>query len=43
MADCYITSTGSYLPGDPIDNQSIDQYLGEEDLPSLEVPRFKLG
>lgn len=28
MTDCFITSTGSYLPGDPIDNQSIDQYLG---------------
>ena len=29
MTDCYITSTGSYLPGKPIDNQSIDQYLGK--------------
>ena len=29
MTDCYITSTGSYLPGEPIDNQSIDQYLGK--------------
>jgi len=28
MADCYITSTGSYLPGEPVDNQSINQYLG---------------
>jgi 3-oxoacyl-[acyl-carrier-protein] synthase-3 len=28
MADCYITSTGSYLPGDPVDNESINQYLG---------------
>lgn len=28
MAECYITSTGSYLPGDPVDNQSINQYLG---------------
>lgn len=28
MADCYITSTGSYLPGDPIDNEHISQYLG---------------
>ncbi len=29
MTDCYITSTGSYLPGDPIDNKSIAQYLGK--------------
>lgn len=29
MADCYITSTGSYLPGDPVDNKSINQYLGK--------------
>ena len=28
MADCYITSTGSFLPGNPVDNQSINQYLG---------------
>ena len=28
MADCYITSTGSYLPGEPIDSESINQYLG---------------
>jgi len=28
MADCYITSTGSYLPGDPVDNDTIHQYLG---------------
>ena len=28
MTNCYITSTGSYLPGDPVDNQSINQYLG---------------
>jgi len=28
MSDCYITSTGSYLPGAPVDNQSINQYLG---------------
>lgn len=28
MSDCYITSTGSYLPGDSVDNQSINQYLG---------------
>ena len=28
MADCYITSTGSYLPGEAVDNESIDQYLG---------------
>jgi len=29
MADCYITSTGSYLPGEPVDNESINQYLGQ--------------
>ena len=29
MTDCYITSTGSYLPGNPVDNQSIEQYLGK--------------
>ena len=29
MADCFITSTGSYLPGNPIDNESIQQYLGK--------------
>jgi 3-oxoacyl-[acyl-carrier-protein] synthase-3 len=28
MADCYITSTGSYLPGEAVDNESINQYLG---------------
>lgn len=28
MADCYITSTGSYLPGDPVDNKEINRYLG---------------
>ena len=28
MADCYITSTGSFLPGEPVDNESINQYLG---------------
>jgi len=28
MNECYITSTGSYLPGGPIDNQDINQYLG---------------
>ncbi len=28
MTNCYITSTGSYLPGDPVDNESINQYLG---------------
>ncbi len=28
MSDCYITSTGSYLPGAPVDNESIAQYLG---------------
>ncbi len=28
MADCYITSTGSYLPGTPVENQDIHHYLG---------------
>jgi 3-oxoacyl-[acyl-carrier-protein] synthase-3 len=28
MAHCYITSTGSYLPGDPVDNANIHHYLG---------------
>ena len=28
MADCYITSTGSYLPGEPVDNDHIHDYLG---------------
>src|SRR5258706_13112926 len=28
MTDCYITSTGSYLPGEPVDNEHIEQYLG---------------
>ncbi len=28
MANCYITSTGSYLPGEPVDNENIEQYLG---------------
>lgn len=29
MSDCYITSTGAYLPGKPINNKSIQQYLGK--------------
>ena len=29
MADCYITSTGSYLPGEPVNNENIQQYLGK--------------
>ena len=29
MSDCYITSTGAYLPGNPVDNESIQQYLGK--------------
>jgi len=28
MTDCYITSTGSCLPGEPVDNEHIEQYLG---------------
>lgn len=29
MLECYITSTGSFLPGKPIDNDGIAQYLGK--------------
>jgi 3-oxoacyl-[acyl-carrier-protein] synthase-3 len=28
MSNCYITSTGSFLPGDPIENDDIHRYLG---------------
>jgi 3-oxoacyl-[acyl-carrier-protein] synthase III len=28
MTYCYITSTGSYLPGEPVDNESLGKYLG---------------
>jgi 3-oxoacyl-[acyl-carrier-protein] synthase-3 len=28
MTDSYITSTGSYLPGEPVENGNINQYLG---------------
>src|SRR6266540_2679730 len=28
MTNCYITSTGSYLPGEPVDNESLGKYLG---------------
>lgn len=28
MGDSYITSTGKYLPGNPINNEDINQYLG---------------
>jgi 3-oxoacyl-[acyl-carrier-protein] synthase-3 len=28
MTDCFITSTGSYLPGDPVENKNINEYLG---------------
>jgi len=28
MTTCYITSTGSYLPGEPVNNESLGQYLG---------------
>ena len=28
MTNCYITSTGSYLPGEPVENDNIQQYLG---------------
>ena len=29
MSDCYITSVGAYLPGEPVDNESIVRYLGK--------------
>lgn len=29
MNSCYITSTGSYLPGEAVDNENISQYLGK--------------
>lgn len=29
MTSCYITSTGSYLPGEPVNNQEIHRYLGK--------------
>lgn len=29
MGECYVTSTGAYLPGKPIDNGSISQFLGK--------------
>lgn len=29
MTGCYITGTGSYLPGSPVENQDIYQYLGK--------------
>jgi len=28
MADCYITSTGAYLPGEAVDNDNLHRYLG---------------
>ncbi len=28
MTSSYITSTGTFLPGEPVDNQGINQYLG---------------
>ena len=28
MAHCYITSTGCFLPGEPVDNESLSRYLG---------------
>ena len=28
LARCFITKTGAFLPGDPISNESIQQYLG---------------
>jgi 3-oxoacyl-[acyl-carrier-protein] synthase III len=29
MTGCYITNTGSFLPGDPVENQDIYRYLGK--------------
>jgi 3-oxoacyl-[acyl-carrier-protein] synthase III len=29
MTNCYITSTGSYLPGEPVDNENLKEYLGK--------------
>ncbi|HAV78189.1 MAG TPA: hypothetical protein DCX53_12645 [Anaerolineae bacterium] len=29
MSDCFITSTGSFLPGEPIDNAHLQEYLGK--------------
>ena len=29
MSDCYITRTGAYLPGEPVDNDNIAKYLGK--------------
>jgi 3-oxoacyl-[acyl-carrier-protein] synthase III len=28
MSDCYITSTGAYLPGEAVDNERMHEYLG---------------
>jgi len=28
MTECYITGTGAFLPGEPVDNQSINHYMG---------------
>lgn len=29
MSDCYITGVGAYLPGEPIDNEHLHEYLGK--------------
>ncbi len=29
MNECYITSTGAFLPGEPVDNESFAQYMGK--------------
>jgi 3-oxoacyl-[acyl-carrier-protein] synthase-3 len=29
MNNCYITSTGAFLPGEPVDNENIKEYLGK--------------
>lgn len=31
MKDCYVTSTGQFLPGDPVGNESIQRFLGTLD------------
>lgn len=28
MTDCYITSTGAYLPGEAVDNENMSRYIG---------------
>ena len=37
---CYITSTGSFLPGEPVDNDSLPTFMGE--LPDEAEVRAKI-